>query len=151
VALPTQLGLGATGDAPGGSAARRGVAAARRRLEAAVQAHGGRVVDLSPTYVAELAPGASRLVCLCLSPQPRADCTETVRDAGTPRAAAPWGCAETLQRSPSGRPARAQRAGSARICSTRCIGAHRMVHRSHRCIGMVYPGTLFIGDNGAFL
>jgi hypothetical protein len=25
------------------------------------------------------------------------------------------------------------------------------VHRSHRCIGMVYPGTLFIGDNGAFL
>jgi hypothetical protein len=25
------------------------------------------------------------------------------------------------------------------------------VHRSHRCIGMVYPVTLFIGDNGAFL
>jgi hypothetical protein len=27
------------------------------------------------------------------------------------------------------------------------------VHRSHRCIGLVYPGTLFIvlGDNGAFL
>jgi hypothetical protein len=25
------------------------------------------------------------------------------------------------------------------------------VHRSHRCIGMVCPGTLFIGDNGAFL
>jgi hypothetical protein len=25
------------------------------------------------------------------------------------------------------------------------------VHRSHRCIGMVYPGTSFIGDNGAFL
>jgi hypothetical protein len=25
------------------------------------------------------------------------------------------------------------------------------VPRSHRCIGMVYPDTLFIGDNGAFL
>jgi hypothetical protein len=25
------------------------------------------------------------------------------------------------------------------------------VHRSHRCIEMVYPGTLFVGDNGAFL
>jgi hypothetical protein len=38
---------------------------------------------------------------------------------------------------------------SARICSTRCIGA-----TGARCIGtigMVCPGTLFIGDNGAFL
>jgi hypothetical protein len=37
----------------------------------------------------------------------------------------------------------------ARICSTRFIGA--IGARCIRTIGMVYPGTLFIGDNEAFL
>jgi hypothetical protein len=38
---------------------------------------------------------------------------------------------------------------SARICSTRFIGA--IGGRCTGTIGMVYPGTLFIGDSGAFL
>jgi hypothetical protein len=38
---------------------------------------------------------------------------------------------------------------SARICSTRCIGAIEAI--AILFIGVRYPGTLFIGDNGAFL
>ena len=38
---------------------------------------------------------------------------------------------------------------SARIGSTRCIGAIGAI--AIFFIGVVYPGTLFTGDNGAFL